>query len=114
MIVFLGFGREMLEWVKSNLIRDTSQKAMRFVGAPSSLNDWGDLYKKGALSEAVQLIRREAQSCLPHRILVLYVPSRNDQRLVSTLGVVCFLPLSNQIPRKLPITAIPLRGDTIK
>ena len=91
MTVFLGLGRDILEWVKSNLSRDTSQKSMRFVGAPSSPNDWGDLYKKGALAEAVQLIRREAQSCLPHRILVLYVPSHDDQRLVSTLGVVCFL-----------------------
>ena len=90
-IVFLGLGRDILEWIKSKLSTDPSQRSARYVGAPSSLNDWGDLYKKGSLAEAIQLIKREVQSSVPHRIFVLYVPSRNDQHLVSSLGVVCFL-----------------------
>ena len=90
-VVFLGLGRDMLEWVKKDLGRDPSQRSMRLVGAPSSLNDWGYLYHNETLAEAVHLIRREIQSGWPQRIFVLYVPSRNDSSLVSTLGVVCCL-----------------------
>ena len=93
----------MLEWITSKLTGDKSQRSARYIGAPSSPNDWGDLYKKVTLTEAVQLIMREIQSSVPQRIVVPYVPSRNDQQLVSSLGVVCFLaplePDPNEIAR---------------
>ena len=91
MVVFLGLGRDMLAWITNKLTADTSQRSARYVGTPSSLDDWGDLYSEGTLAKATQLIRREVQSSPPHRIFILYVPSRNDQQLVSSFGVVCFL-----------------------
>ena len=91
LVVFLGLGRNVLEWIIGKLTVDPSQRSARYVGEPSSLNDWGDLYSKRTLTKTVQIIRREVQSYAPDRILVFYVPSRNDQQLVSSLGVVCFL-----------------------
>lgn len=89
--MFLGLGRDMLQWIERELAADTSRRPARYVGAPSPLNDWGNLYRKQTLNEAVRLIAQEVQSSAPHRIFVLYVPSRDDQRLVASLGIVCYL-----------------------
>ena len=91
LIVTLGLPRDTLAWVQRNFEGDTSQRSARFVGAPSPINDWGHLYKKKTLSEILTVIERESQSIIPHRIIVLYVPSHDDDNLISTLGPVCHL-----------------------
>ena len=80
----------MLEWVKGSLTRDTSLPPARYVGAPSALNDWGGLYKKNGVRETLKLIERESRIVAPHRIILLYVPSRDSINLISALNFVCF------------------------
>ena len=92
----------MLGWARRRLERDTSQKSAKYVGAPSTQNDWGSLYKQKTIAEAVRLINRESRSGVPNRIIVLYVPSHDDQDLISTLHLVCFFapmePQSEHLP----------------
>ena len=91
MVLLMGFSKDMVEWIKSKLYADTSKKPARYVGAPSSPSDRKNLYKQGTIAEAVQLVWQEVNVRRPYRILVLYVPCRNDQALMTSLGVVCFL-----------------------
>ena len=79
-----------MEWIKRSLTLDTSQKPARYVGAPTTLNDWLDLYKKNNITETLSLIERECRDLTPHRIIVLYVPSRDAAKLTSALDPVCF------------------------
>ena len=97
LIVTLGLPRDTLAWVQSNFEGDTSQRSARFVGAPSPLNDWGHLYRKKTLSEILTIIERESRAIVPHRIIVLYVPSRDADNLIATLSPVCYLaPLHSE------------------
>ena len=67
------------------------------MGAPSPPNDWGNLYREKTIAETLELIERESQSLSPRRIMVLYVPSRDKESLISALAPVCFLtPLNSQ------------------
>ena len=91
LFLIAGLPRDTLEWIKGILIRDTSKSPARYVGAPSPQKDWSDLYKGTNLAEILKLIERESSSLKPHRIIVLYVPSRDAINLISALDSVCFL-----------------------
>ena len=90
LVTIAGLPTHTLAWITRRIERDTSIKSARFVGAPSPVNDWGELYKKN-LREILTLIERESRSLSPNRIIVLYVPSGDQDSLVSALGSVCFL-----------------------
>lgn len=91
LIVLLGLPRDTLAWLKRELAKDTSLRPARYVGAPASRNDWRILYNKDNIAETLHLIANEALSFTPHRIIVLYVPSRDSASLISALDFVCFL-----------------------
>ena len=91
LIVLAGLPRDTLEWTKRTLEADKSQKRARYVGAPSTPNDWRHLYGRANIAELLTLIERESRLCPPHRIILLYVPSRDVGNLMSALEFVCFL-----------------------
>ena len=91
LVVIAGLPRDSLGWIKSKLARDTAQKPALYVGAPASPNDWRNFYKKNYIAETLELIERESSSLSPHRVIVLYVPSRDKETLISALAPVCFL-----------------------
>ena len=91
LIVILGLPRDTLTWVQRQFEGDTSQRSARYVGAPSPNSDWGHLYKKKTISEVLEMIERESRAIVPHRIIVLYVPSRDADNLITALGPVCYL-----------------------
>lgn len=82
---------------------DTSVKPARFVGAPAPQGDRVSLYKKKNVAEIVTLIERESQALRPHRLMVLYVPSRDADALVTVVDTVCYLaplnPERSDLPR---------------
>ena len=102
LVVILGLTRDMLNWIRRGLKRDTLQKSAECVGTPSTPNDWGSLYKERTIADTVRLIDRESLSGVPHRIIVLYIPSYGDENLISTLHLVCFLAPLNPQADELP------------
>ena len=102
LVVILGLTRDMLKWTKRILSRDTSQKPARYVGTPSPKNDWHNLYNKKNIGDAVRLIDREIRSRDTHRIIVLYIPSHDDHRLLTALHLACFLAPIKPDSRTLP------------
>ena len=95
-VLLAGLPKNTLQWVMNRLQKDTSLRPARYVGAPATTNDWSSLYKKKSLAEILSLIDRESRVGDPHRILVLYVPSRDAESLVSVVDTVCYLaPLSS-------------------
>ena len=91
LVMISGLPRDMLEWVKRRLMGDTSKSPAHYVGVPAHSDDWKELYKETSVMETLRIIQRETTSLIPHRIIVLYVPSRDSGRLVSALDHVCFL-----------------------
>ena len=93
--VIAGLPRDTLRWIINMLETDTSLKPARFVGAAAPRHDWGSLYKKNNLAEILTLIECESQALRPHRLMVLYVPSRDADALMAIVDTVCYLaPLS--------------------
>lgn len=90
-VVFGGFPRQSLEWIKNRLQGVDALRSARYLGVPSPLNDWGDLYKKDTIAETLALIENTSRSKTPRRIIVLYVPSHDKRSLISALSPVCFL-----------------------
>ncbi len=90
-VVLMGFTRDTLEWLKGKLDRDTSQKSARFVGVPSTPHDWRLLYRQATVAEAIQIVWQEIELQAPYRLIVLYVPSRDDRMLIDSPGMVCYL-----------------------
>ena len=70
---------------------DTSRKPAKYVGAPATKMDWRDLYSKSTVTETLNLIERASLTLMPQRIIVLYVPYRDADALISSLDFVCFL-----------------------
>ena len=91
LVVIAGLPLKTLDWVKRTLERDTSRKPARYVGVPSPPSDWRGLYKRKNIAEMLKLIERKILCFMPHRIIVLYVPSRDAGDLISALDSVCFL-----------------------
>ncbi len=109
LVVIAGLPKDTLQWIIRTLSRDTSQRPARYVGAPSQIDDWRPLYKRTNITETLKLIERENENKPPHRIIVLYIPSRGIDDLISSLQYVCFLT-----PLK-PIDGDwPLNSDTIE
>ena len=108
LIVIAGLPRDTFNWIKTKLERDTRRPYARYLGIPSTPKDWDNLYNKKAVSAILQLIEGECRSLTPNRILVLYVPSRDAQELLSPLDLVCFLaPLTQEGE------VLPSEGNTI-
>ena len=94
-VVIGGFPRESLEWIKDRLGSDNTRQSARYLGVPSPSHDWGDLYKKNTIAETLALIENTSRPIAPRRIIVLYVPSRDKESLISALAPVCFLAPMN-------------------
>ena len=109
LVVIAGLPKDTLQWIIRTLTRDTSQRPARYVGAPSQTGDWRPLYERTNITETLKLIERENENNPPHRIIVLYVPARDADDLISALHYVCFLA-----PLK-PIDGdVPFNGDSIE
>ena len=91
LVVLTGLPRDTFNWIKSKLEGDSRLRFARYLGLPSTPNDLRDLYNKKTVRAVLQLIEGECSSLSPNRIIVLYVPSRDAQELLSALGIVCFL-----------------------
>lgn len=95
LIVLAGLPPTTLNPIRSMLRRDTSLKPARYLGTPSTSDDWRNLYNKRNTAEMLRLIESECRSLSPNRLIVLYVPSSDAGELLSALGAVCFMaPLS--------------------
>ena len=70
---------------------------------PAPQGDQGSLYKKKNVAEIVTLLERESQALRPHRLMVLYVPSRDADALMTVVDTVCYLaplnPERSDLPR---------------
>ena len=91
--VFLiaGLPENTLRWIIDILETDTSLRPARYVGAPATPNDWANLYKKNSVAEILRLLETESRARNPHRLMVLYVPSRDAEALLSVVDTVCYL-----------------------
>ena len=91
LVLISGLPRDTLEWVKRRLMGDTSKRPAHYVGVPAPPNDLKELYTRPNITETLRVIQRETDTHTPHRIIVLYVPSRDSGRLASALDYACFL-----------------------
>ena len=90
LIVLAGLPRDTFNWIKAKLERDTRLKYARYLGMPSTPHDWRVLYSKKIVAAILRLIENECHALTPHRIIVLYIPSRDAGKLLAALGIVCF------------------------
>ena len=97
LVVLAGLPRVPLASILNTLSHDTSKKDLSFGGTPSIENDWMDLYRQSTLTSIEEIIRasisRNSSSSkpTPRRILILYVPSKDDQVLIARFGIACYL-----------------------
>ena len=97
LVLLVGFPQNPLTWILYTLSRDTSKRHYRFEGIPSTKHDWKDLYRKSTLNAIQEIIGVSVtRNCsvpvpTPRRILMLYVPSKDIEPLISRLGIACYL-----------------------
>ena len=113
-----GLPKDPLKWILETLSRDTSKRHCRFAGIPSAKSDWKDLYRESTLTEIQGTIRASVTNSplgavpTPRRILVLYVPSKDFDLLISRFGITCYLkPLLAASTE--PASAEPVFSDDI-
>ena len=118
LVVLAGLPRFTSRRVRDILFRDTSKRNFRFEGAPSTKDDSDELYGPATLANLQEIVSSTVsnQSSVPvpnpRRILVLYVPSEDSERLFSALGFTCYMePLVPSNPDPGPHTANAWRHD---
>ena len=97
LVLLAGLPKDTLKWILETLSRDTSKRHCKFTGTPSTKSDWKDLYRESTLTEIQRTIAASVTNSplgavpTPRRILVLYVPSKDFDLLITRFGITCYL-----------------------
>ena len=82
---------------RRNPFWDPTKKHCRFEGIPSTKQDWKDLYRGSTLTAIQDAIGASVTKGphhpvpTPRRILVLFVPSKDHDLLITRFGITCYL-----------------------
>lgn len=105
-LLVTGLPVSTLSWTEAEFKRNTSVPRADFIGIPAPPNDWANLYRPRSVDEFVgrvysniaRLISARNIEKLPKRIFLLYVPSRDSERLLSRFRYFCYpMPLHPNI-----------------
>ena len=97
LVLLSGLPRDPLKWIIGELGKDPTIAPAKFEGVPSTKNDMPYLYPPPVIEELRNILAASVSidgtvsELTPRRILVLYVPSGDVDRLTDGLGLCCYM-----------------------